>query len=226
MSPFPPALQQGKGTMTTYWLEGQWDAAIPVTPGGLSLSDFNPLNIHEPESEKDGQSDVTSETDEEPEDGDPSPKYLSFLNMPSLPNAADIISNDSGLLELFDSDFEESDGLSSTTRHVPWTSVLFSQEYRISLFLYCTLQCDIFKWYGYWWTLRTWLLIFHLLSFLYYISFETCDPLMDKRFCFAKIYEKVIFCLCRHLHLFVLWLCEIWKLDKNIVLTLLASMKV
>lgn len=119
MSPFPPALQQGKGTMTTYWLEGQWDAAIPVTPGGLSLSDFNPLNIHDPESEKDGQSDVTSETDEEPEDGDPSPKYLSFLNMPSLPNAADIISNDSGLLELFDSDFEESDGLSSTTRHVP-----------------------------------------------------------------------------------------------------------
>ncbi|XP_078333485.1 atrial natriuretic peptide receptor 1-like [Crassostrea virginica] len=110
---------KGKGTMTTYWLEGQWDAAIPVTPGGLSLSDFNPLNIHDPESEKDGQSDVTSETDEEPEDGDPSPKYLSFLNMPSLPNAADIISNDSGLLELFDSDFEESDGLSSTTRHVP-----------------------------------------------------------------------------------------------------------
>lgn len=98
--------------MTTYWLESQTDTDNPVlaSPGGLSLSDFNALNI-QPESERDGQSEVTSASDgsdEEAENEGPSPKYVSFLNMPSLPNAADIISNDSGLLELFDSDPEES----------------------------------------------------------------------------------------------------------------------
>lgn len=103
---------KGKGTMTTYWLESQTDTdnPVPASPGGLSLSDFNALNI-QPESERDGQSEVTSASDgsdEEAENEGPSPKYVSFLNMPSLPNAADIISNDSGLLELFDSDPEES----------------------------------------------------------------------------------------------------------------------
>lgn len=88
--------------MTTYWLESQTDTdnPVPASPGGLSLSDFNALNI-QPESERDGQSEVTSASDgsdEEAENEGPSPKYVSFLNMPS----------DSGLLELFDSDPEES----------------------------------------------------------------------------------------------------------------------
>lgn len=112
ISQFLHVILQGKGTMTTYWLEGQTDTdnPVPASPGGLSLSDFNALNI-QPESERDGQSEVTSGSDgsdEETENEGPSPKYVSFLNMPSLPNAADLISNDSGLLELFDSDPEES----------------------------------------------------------------------------------------------------------------------
>lgn len=112
ISQFFHVIIQGKGTMTTYWLEGQTDTdnPVPASPGGLSLSDFNALNI-QPESERDGQSEVTSGSDgseEETENEGPSPKYVSFLNMPSLPNAADLISNDSGLLELFDSEPEES----------------------------------------------------------------------------------------------------------------------
>ncbi|XP_061166744.1 atrial natriuretic peptide receptor 1-like [Saccostrea echinata] len=98
---------KGKGSMTTYWLEGRTAVEIPESSsGGVSLSDFNALNI-QADSVNDTSNSRVSENEEELGEDEPSIKYVSFLNMPSLPNAADISSSDSGLLELFDSEPED-----------------------------------------------------------------------------------------------------------------------
>jgi hypothetical protein len=99
--------------MTTYWLEGQSVMENPLlSPQGVSLSDFNSFNMRPESANWSRHSTMYSDCDEGPEekeqeDEEPSLKYVSFLNMPSLPNAADIISNDSGLLELFDDEEQE-----------------------------------------------------------------------------------------------------------------------